>query len=485
MKLLICFVLLFLLSQAIHLPKEFEAELFIQGRSNPEYNYTMTLQKTKNSEILVIGKRGKEEFQYKNGKLLRILEKDVQCVDKENAPPSNHFLDILSNVKPLEEKTSSFDKLINKCKGKKYTLLYEGETMVLCEMNRNFQVIGENLLMHIHLKPKTSQEIKFHKSIDNCETSETSYSLKSIQHNLWFTKNKICDFPWLADTKECQGRVKTDDRKVCIFFHGSGEIVTGPTIPDHSEYWGPLNEFTPQCKERRYVRQETKYRGWDDDGLQRIWCEEATFDQDDKRLIKNKIIFTHSMGGMILAGSIRNKYCDLDRSTSWYTIATPYEGSQIATVIKSICEKHVPGILPNIYRYITEFFGYCLPGEDKLYRVYETLIPEFSYMRELINITIPRIKGSLCGTSAYGLNSKYSIPLSIVASFAGYPENNDGLVPQGSCKVLGRRMGKTYQDDASATFYRPTTNHPDNTCRHGDGLWGARRKPCSYFSNKI
>jgi len=106
-------------------------------------------------------------------------------------------------------------------------------------------------------------------------------------------------------------------------------------------------------------------------------------------------------------------------------------------------------------------------------------------MRELISITTHRIKGSLCGTSAFGLNTVYSIPLSVVASYAGYPEDNDGLVAQGSCKVLGRNQGNTFRDDADSKFYRPTTNHKDNTCNHGDGLWGNRRKPCSYYANKI
>lgn len=487
MKLLICFTLLFALSQAIQLPKEFEAVIYIQGRSNPEYNYTIFLQKTKESGILGIGKRGNEELQYKNGKLLRIVDKDVQCVDKDQVPPSNHLLEVLENAKPMEEKTISFDKWINKCNGKKYTLSYEGETLVLCEMNGTFQVIGPNLLIHIKLQPKKSSLIKINSSIDNCDETKSSFDVKTLSEDLWFTKNNICDFPWLADSQECQQHLlkSESEKKVCIFFHGSGETVTDTTIPEHSEYWGNLNQFTPQCKERRYVRQETKNRGWDDINLQKIWCQEATFDQEDKRVIKNKIIYSHSMGGLILSAAIRNKFCDIDRTTSWYTIASPYEGSQIATFVKSVCERKVPGILPSIYRYVSEVFGYCLPGQERLYRVYETLVPNFLYLNELVNITSGRVKGSLCGTSAYGLNTRYSVPLSVVASFAGYPEHNDGLVPQGSCKILGRSRGKPYEDDPSSKFYRPTTNHPDNTCRHGDGLWGSRRKPCSYFSNKI
>jgi len=337
--------------------------------------------------------------------------------------------------------------------------------------------------MTLKIQHKKSN-LNIHLQVEKCPTSEATKQKKSTNAP-WYKNTNTCQFPWLADPKFCQNKNLETVKKVCIFFHGSGETVTAPTIPEHAEYWGPLNQYTPQCQERRFVRQETKLRGWDDQTLQRIYCQEAMFDQEDKTMIKNKIIFSHSMGGLVLSGAIRNKFCDIDSSTSWYTVATPYEGSQMAPFVKQVCERKYPGIIPSIQRYISEFFGYCIPGKDEVYRVYETLAPGFLYMRELISITTHRIKGSLCGTSAFGLNTVYSIPLSVVASYAGYPEDNDGLVAQGSCKVLGRNQGNTFRDDADSKFYRPTTNHKDNTCNHGDGLWGNRRKPCSYYANKI
>ena len=94
------------------------------------------------------------------------------------------------------------------------------------------------------------------------------------------------------------------------------------------------------------------------------------------------------------------------------------------------------------------------------------------------------MNGSLCGTSPFGLTTEYSLALEIVAKFVNYGEPSDGLVPITSCKGVGRSQGNEFKETPDSNFYSAATNHPDNTCRHGDGMWGQRRRPCSWLLNK-
>ena len=479
-RVLLIFLVLFQI-QSFQFEKDFQANIKVKSRQNPQYELNGKVE-IKNGEIRSTLMGQGDFFYYENGKLLNHKEDDSFCVDKSDTPPFFNFFEILKTLKPLEHET--FDNEVNKCH-KKWNTVYNGEFFVVCEENGTFtKIIGENLLISIQILPKIYQKLGFFYMVDKCEQNILKPEIL-IEKKPWYEKEEICRLDWLSDESKCpKNKYKPD--KTCIFFHGSGERVTGPPLNEHSEYWGPLNRFTPHCKVRRYIREETKMRGWNDEGLQKIYCKEATFDQQDKTIIRNKIIYTHSMGGLVVAGAIRNKFCDIDTKTSsWYTIAPAYQGSHLVKFVRNVCERKDPGVLPQIYRYISEFFGYCIPGKDELYPVYETLDLDYSYMKELVEISLHRLNGSLCGDSAYGLNTVFSIPLSIVASYANFPEHSDGLVPISSCQIVGKRQGKTFGETPDEMYYKPSTNHPDNTCRHGDGLWGNTRKPCSYFLNKF
>jgi hypothetical protein len=462
----------------------FDTELFIRARDLPSTNYTVHLQVDGNS-VRASSKSSTGSFLYQNGRMLRFDNQGSMCVDLQDVPPSNFFASIFKNMVPMDS-MKTFDSEVNKCVGEKYLIHYEGENLVVCSKNNQIsRIIGQNVIIDVKMITK-QQKIDIPVKINSCVPSVSLESDAKVTTTSWFDSITTCQLKWLSDGSICAVAPLEGPTKTCIFFHGSGERITAPTREEHKDYWGPLNNYTPQCKIRRYVLQETKYRGWDSVEIQKHYCDEATYDQADKKLITNKIIFSHSMGAMIVAAAIRNGFCDIDnRTSSWYSIATPFEGSHIITFVKRVCERKVPGILPEIYRYISDLFGYCYPGKDELYPVYESLGLNYSYMPDIARVGIQKIKGSLCGTSAFGLTTMFSIPLSVVASYAGYPEDNDGLVPQGSCKIIGRRQNAVYGNDPGGLFYKPATNHPDNTCRHGDGLWGSNRRPCSFFTNKV
>lgn len=55
-------------------------------------------------------------------------------------------------------------------------------------------------------------------------------------------------------------------------------------------------------------------------------------------VIRDKIIFTHSMGTLILAAGIQNGICSIDKDTvSWYDVMGPLRGSKASLFLKEIC----------------------------------------------------------------------------------------------------------------------------------------------------
>lgn len=253
--------------------------------------------------------------------------------------------------------------------------------------------------------------------------------------------------------------------------------------------------FTPQCKERWFIREETKMRGWDNADLQHSYCNlSLIYQAPEDRIIRNKIIFTHSMGNMVLAGAIMNKVCDVDtETTSWYDLAGPLKGSkaadgkqqlviyQMCIVLKDICAVNgsAPEVVQDLYRWIAQKGGYCMHNATVTYPAYQTLDPQYPGVSQLYDITYARIKGNMCGISGFGLVSKYSPLLEVLSAFFAYGVENDGLVPVPSCGG-DQQFSEHYYEK----FYVAKINHADSTCRNGDAMFGNTR-PCSYYTDKV
>ncbi len=107
-----------------------------------------------------------------------------------------------------------------------------------------------------------------------------------------------------------------------------------------------MSYYTPQCSERWFIREETKLRGWDNADLQKSFCDILLMKHlPDKistdNVVKNTIIFAHSMGNLILGAAIKNGVCSLEKETvSWYNVMGPVKGSKAAIVLKDICCKY-------------------------------------------------------------------------------------------------------------------------------------------------
>jgi len=258
--------------------------------------------------------------------------------------------------------------------------------------------------------------------------------------------------------------------KPCVFLHGSGLTDDEPPTTSFPDYWGEVENFTPQCASHTFNHHDTVSRRYDDPVLMAGYCALLT---NGSGIIDNKIIFTHSMGNLILAAALRAGYCSLAQSSSWYEVSGPLFGSKACDTLRQICQSDYEPL-----RDLAAKFNYCKSkdkGEPN--PAYLSMRPSDANLTGLAEIVSKHVKGAMCGVSAFGLFSLDSLELEALAAVVGYGSANDGMVAITSCQNTQGTWGQIPQDN----FYLAAINHADSTCRHGDGSFGFNRLPCSWF----
>jgi len=70
------------------------------------------------------------------------------------------------------------------------------------------------------------------------------------------------------------------------------------------------------------------------------YCAVATLGAESRggTVIKDTIIFAHSMGNLVFATALKQGVCSLDSSSSWYALSPPIYGTKAATKIQYLCQ---------------------------------------------------------------------------------------------------------------------------------------------------
>jgi hypothetical protein len=263
--------------------------------------------------------------------------------------------------------------------------------------------------------------------------------------------------------------------KDCVFLHGAGNLNPGPPTSSFTDYWGDIASYTPQCASWTFNHADTVTMRFDNETLTSSYCDVAS---GGTGVISNAIIFTHSMGNNILAEALREGVCRMDSSATWYLSAPPAFGSKAADMIETICDSQ--SWLDAPIRDLAVAMHYCQsdqPGPaNEAYVSLQTTDPAIA---GLADVMAAHASGSMCGNSAFGLFSKYSLELEALSDLVGFGQPNDGMVGFNECTLSANI---TYGGDASDPFYNAAINHADATCRNGNGDFGDDRQPCKWFS---
>jgi hypothetical protein len=426
---------------------------------------------------------------------------------------------ILQNATPFKNKKSSkiLDAQVQECaksKSSMWLFNFANEQFVMCGRKLlGFviprRIIGKDVVITFSdfklEKSKAIEEFKKQRSqckevpaaetLSDEELYSDVYEKVELKDAWFYSYADSCHLRFLKHNKHCSKHVDalSDDpakKKVCIFLHGAGNFKeVGPPTNAFDTYWGKIKDFTPQCSERWYIRENTKANGWDSVELQKKYCALALVGQKSDNVVRNKIIFAHSMGNLIFGAALHNGYCKMDLTTSsWYSSQGPFRGSKAAPFLEGVCavgEKS--SLFAKLEKWVGVYAKYCVAGSTLAYPAYSELKDDYCdknkqiCLRDMESISAKMISGSMCGTSAKGLISIYSAPLEILSRLVHYGEQNDGLVPLSSCKMINRSYGKT----SESKMYETDTNHADGTCRNGNGFYSAARKPCSWYTNKM
>jgi len=267
-------------------------------------------------------------------------------------------------------------------------------------------------------------------------------------------------------------------QKACVFLHGAGELEDGPPTTTFPEYWGDIVAQTPQCANHTFNHADTTHRRFDDPLNIRSYCALAS---QGTGLIRDTIIFTHSLGNVIFAAALRAGLCEMDQTTaSWYGVGAPVLGTKAADVLTKVCMS--ASRLDEPLRELAALMHYCVsdtPGPPNLaYLSMETTDPGLA---GLVEIFSANSKGMMCGKSAFGLFSEYSLGLEALSDLVRFPDRNDGMVDVVSC---GAGANGTFGGDPRDSYYLAAVNHADTTCRNGNGDFGLDRQPCAWYSNR-
>jgi len=263
--------------------------------------------------------------------------------------------------------------------------------------------------------------------------------------------------------------------------HGLGmPNSSAPTEIDTDDYWGGdsnIIRLTPFCSSRTYIHQDTVTRAWDNAEMHKAVCEAALGEGSNDTVIRDTVLFAHSMGNLIFADAIRQGACSLDTSSHFVSIAAPWYGSKASQVLEEYCSNSSAG---EVLHWLAHKLHRCdadRPGS--ISHAYESLEPTYPAFEGLAEFAAQQVSFAMCGHSPYGLTSVYSAAMEGLASAIGFGEQSDGMVPLSSCLL----PGKAYDTHWQSAFYSAGINHIDGTLRSGDGSLGSSRQPSQWVSS--
>mmetsp|Transcript_15433 Transcript_15433/g.41672 ORF Transcript_15433/g.41672 Transcript_15433/m.41672 type:complete len:303 (+) Transcript_15433:66-974(+) len=267
----------------------------------------------------------------------------------------------------------------------------------------------------------------------------------------------------------------------CVFMHGLGmPNSSAPTEIDTDDYWGGdsnIIRLTPFCSSRTYIHQDTVTRAWDNAEMHKAVCEAALGEGSNDTVIRDTVLFAHSMGNLIFADALRQKACSLDTSSYFVAISAPWYGSKASQVLEESCSNSSLG---EAFHWLANKLHRCDPDRPgKVFHAYESLHPAYPPFEGLAEFAAEQVSFAMCGHSPYGLTSVYSAAMEGLARAIGFGEKNDGMVPLSSCLL----PGKAYDTHWQSAFYSAGINHIDGTLRSGDGSLGSSRQPSQWVSS--
>lgn len=466
----------------------------------------------------------------------------TKCLEPANVPPLHLITDAVRSARVIDE-ISSHEFSIECGDGKLVEVLFTDEPYVFCAGNTSHvvdKIHGEDLeaaieLFYEHTETTPSRSILTipenlhfgscrHLDQDNYDSddldessladfglnSENSPSVagavkshinkahrrlrslyqRTIQPHIQRLQNRALDVMAISRGQRRLGAFKTlrcknckGGKKVCVFVHGYRRKGLKPGISEQTsfkEYWGSIQKHVPCCSSSTFLRLDTMRHAWMSRNLTSKVCEAAIRLTGSKNpmSLENIALIGHSMGNLIIAAAVLNNECAIGPTSMWISLQGPFVGTETASVSKKLCASEGPA------RQALEALRLCpytVAAESLQYITSRYMTPDIRHWyAKALNVHRKMATSCLCGVNTVGLLSPHSVMYGMLSSVTPHHTPSDGVVEIRSCKGLFTydMFARTYYKNR---FYEASINHGDGRFLHGDGWWGANRKPIAWL----
>ncbi|OQR81001.1 hypothetical protein ACHHYP_16864, partial [Achlya hypogyna] len=400
---------------------------------------------------------------------------DAGCLDASQLPPVQLIQASLTNSIVVE---SVAGQAIDCPQGKLLQLIFAGETFVFCnsETNKLTKAVGQDLDMTIEYLGDPTLIPDFDVPQVTGKAPLTCPAIPEEAVRGADRLRQAVPTPELFGSGKCSCK---SQKKPCLFVHGVGESSSKAPTSTYTESWGDVHKHAPCCSSITFAHYESVKRAWNDPSTQNEFCQTALkVGSSSGTTVDNMILITFSMGNLVASGAIANGKCALGMGVTWVSVGGPMQGSKAANLLEEKCAGNGWDI---VLKGILGLIGYCPATPAYLNLRHQTtantaLAADFAAAQR---VRQQRVNKVLCGVNSFGLVSVDAVALSVVGALAKHDaREHDGVVDFSSCSV-----GITgFQTSASSTGnYKAQVNHLDSSFRHGDGWWGADRKPLKWF----
>lgn len=288
----------------------------------------------------------------------------------------------------------------------------------------------------------------------------------------------------------------TDGLKTCLFVHGLG-WYDGETTDSFSTFWGDIEQRQQCCSNTKFIHVDTDNKTWYDDALTDKLCAVAAeVSGSANASLKNLAIVAYSMGNLITASAFSKETCTLASSSKYIAMNGPIYRSMTATTAVKIFESLSPSLQTAFCSNTLLSTSISNPLITLLTHnsvcPVRTSLKSIAYMGSSLSTAeldekyeqaakacVATVGANLCGVSPVGLLSSDSTMMTSNGLLSGHASSCQVEIT--SCRTtIDLAKYSTSYDGGS--FYKVSINHLDGTFRHGDGFWGADRKPVKWLN---
>ncbi|RLN96581.1 hypothetical protein BBJ28_00000154 [Nothophytophthora sp. Chile5] len=415
----------------------------------------------------------------------------AECLASSALPPLNSIVTALNEATAISSASASNDTIA--CSdGSLFKVSYSGADFVLCASGASgFTIYGSDLDISVEYldnpvdisAPTLSTDATLACETVMTPTTVTSTTLalltgESIASNSTRKLEAEASVTLSSSSCSCQSTPRP-----CIFFHGLGSDTEETTLQTSSDYFGDISDSAPCCTSIKYAILNTVDNAWTDATLQQKVCNFAlsvsSTSSSSAKSIKDTIIVTHSMGGLMMAGALANGRCSLASGTSWVSLSAPMTGSMGADYLQNACSGS------NVFlQAVANLIGQCPANNAVVSLSYE----DESYSTSALNAAYTAaqatfrsyVTAAMCSDNYSGLLSIYQAVYKLAGSVIPHKSSeNDGIVEYQSCAggLATSKFGDSYDDE----FYVTGLNHADTAFLNGDALIVDSQKPVKWF----